>query len=124
MQAVTFTLFWDIYNQDPEAIEEFRRRRKAKFATRHGKVKLAIQLKTGDPAALLTVLGANGVDVKGLDLVRGGARTRDFSRPAQIYFLRLAPLQSSRDANGYVLDTTPSTRALRTNFRTPRAVLL
>ena len=69
---VKFTLFWDIYNQDPVAIEEIRRRRKAKFATRHGKVKLAIQLKTGDPAALLTVLGANGVDVKGLDLVRGG----------------------------------------------------
>ena len=100
MQAVTFTLFWDIYNQDPEAIEEFRRRRKAKFATRHGKVKLAIQLKTGDPAALRTVLDANGVDVEGLDLVRGSARTRDFSRPAQIYFLRLAPLRSSRDATG------------------------
>lgn len=40
------------------------------------------------------------------------------------YFLRLAPLRSSRDATGHVLDTTPSTRALRTNFRTPRAVLL
>ena len=46
------------------------------------------------------MLGANGVDVKGLDLVRGSARTRDFSRPAQIYFLRLAPLRSSRDATG------------------------
>ena len=124
MQAVTFTLFWDIYNQDPEAIEEFRRRRKAKFATRHGQVKLGIQLKTGDPAALRTVLDANGVDVEGLDLVRGSARTRDFSRPAQI--TSFASHRSDRPATrpAHVLDTTPSTRALRTNFRTPRAVLL
>ena len=124
MQAVTFTLFWDIYNQDPEAIEEFRRRRKAKFATRHGQVKLGIQLKTGDPAALRTVLDANGVDVEGLDLVRGSARnaiSRDRHR-----FTSFASHRSNRPATrpAHVLDTTPSTRALRTNFRTPRAVLL
>ena len=86
------------------AIEEIRRRRKEKavkrFEPRHMRVKLAIQTRTGDPAALRTVLDANGVDVEGLDLVRGSARTRDFSRPAQIYFLRLAPLRSSRDATG------------------------
>jgi hypothetical protein len=123
-QVVKFNLFWDIYNKDPEAIEEFRRRRKAKFATRHGKVKLGIQLKKGDPAALLTVLDANGVDVKGLDLVRGGARTRYFSQPAQItsFASHRSDYPATRPA--HVLDTTPSTRALRTNFRTPRAVLL
>ena len=95
-----------------------------RFEPRHMRVKLAIQTRTGDPAALLALLDANSVDVEGLDLVRGSARTRDFSRPAQI--TSFVSHRSDRPATrpAHVLDTIPSTRALRTNFRTPRAVLL
>ena len=47
---------------------------KAKYEPRHMRITNGIQLEIGDPAALRAVLHANGVNVQGLDLVRGGAR--------------------------------------------------
>ena len=54
----------------------------AHCASRVWRINKGVELETGDQAALLSVLEAKGVDVNGLDPVRGGARYNFLRRPS------------------------------------------
>ena len=54
----------------------------AHLKPRHMRITNGTWMETGDQAALLSVLDANGVDVQGLDPVRGGARYNFLRRPS------------------------------------------
>ena len=54
----------------------------AHLKPRHMRITNGTWMETGDQAALLSVLKAKGVDVEGLDPVRGGARYNFLRRPS------------------------------------------
>ena len=54
----------------------------AHCASRVWRINKGVETEMGDQAALLSVLDANGVDVQGLDPVRGGARYNFLRRPS------------------------------------------
>ena len=54
----------------------------AHCASRAWRISSGVTMETGDQAALLAVLKAKGVDVEGLDPVRGGARYNFSRRPS------------------------------------------